>query len=322
MNDLCASQNVNKSFKKNDIVFIRDLKTAKHLNNRIGIVQHVVKKTATMRYKTIVTSLKKAVSIKPENIVYATNINEIEAILRHLGKDEKCAMVSQCVGNQLPSPIQSINAQQYYKFKKCGEPAGCKAVYFALKYLILASSTAESVRNFEMKYDDYDGKQKVLHKLRSFAEDAIEVNTVSVCLLELTFVGFEQPFPTNFHMMGIIKCNNKFRIVQSFEKNFSLNQELDARDWMDVDEMKRLIQCIIDVIFCNNSQKAMIGFQTLYRYPLKTDKKKFKNRKCGCFGIYVSDNIDAKQFIHLGNTLVSNMLKQMKLYNSEFLDLD
>ena len=193
-----------------------------------------------------------------------------------------------------------------------GDFAGCTATYTAMKFILFHSMPRRTVDNFLMEYDDYDGREYVLNKLKSFPIEKIQTNELSLCLLELAFNGFKNTFPTNEHMMVIVRCKDKFRIVQSFEGNFSFTEELNARDWINAKEMEILIECLITVLFGNDQEKAMNGFKKLYRYPLKTDRKRFRDRTCkGALGIYIANNIAAKTFIQCGNKFVSDILKQM-----------
>ena len=187
------------------------------------------------------------------------------------------------------------------------------AIYFAMKYLTLSSINPSLISLFEMKYDDCDGKQNVINILRSFCNLKTPKNKMAVCLLEIGFRGFERKFPTSDHMLAILKLENKFRIVQSFEQGFSLQQELNARDWIGNGKMKELAECIIDVVLGKDQKKAMNGFQKLFRIPLKPIKKKFKNRKTtGCFGIYVAKDVDVSKWISTGSVLIGDVLRNIK----------
>eukprot|EP01084_Bolivina_argentea_P309963 536212_1 len=309
-------------FKINDRVFIHNLTKSKHLNNLIGIIQDV---TSTIRYRVLIIHTNKIVAIKPQNIIHADSIHEIESILRHFAADEKTGMLVSCPGNYLPTKQELMAAEQiqnYHLMIKQGDYSGCIGPYCTMKYLLFRSSPYKSVLNFQMKYDDYDGKQYVINLLKTFPTQKLISNKLSLCLLEFAFHGFQRKVKgahigniegkTNAYdmMMVIIRCGNKFRIVQSFERNFSLIEELKARNWINLNKIQMLIQCIIDAVFSNNAKKAMHGFEKLYRYPLKVNKKQFKNRNTsGCFGIYVSTEADIKRFIVEGNDLITEMSK-------------
>ena len=192
-----------------------------------------------------------------------------------------------------------------------GTHAGCAAVYSAIKYLAISSRPRDK---FWMKYDDYylNGKQMVKNELKSFCDSPVKPNCINACLLEIQFRGFERKFPSSDHMLSIIKLNNKFRIVQSFEKGFSLKQELNRRDWIDIDTMKDLADCLVNVVLDEDPQRAMAGFKKLFGITLKTDKKRFKKRNTtGSFGIYVARDMDIKRFIKTGNTLISDISKHI-----------
>ena len=99
------------NFKVNDRVFIQELIKADHLNNLIGTVKGKVENSR--RYKVLVAHLNKTVLIKPSNMSLATARNEIESILRHLAKDQKCAFMPRFSGPLMPSI--PINYNNYLK---------------------------------------------------------------------------------------------------------------------------------------------------------------------------------------------------------------
>ena len=92
------------TFKKNDKVYIHGLVKAKKLNKLMGII--VGKVEGTTRLAVMIPLSNKCAKIKAVNMSHATTIDEIESILQHLAKDQKCAFLRRFPGPLVPkSPI-------------------------------------------------------------------------------------------------------------------------------------------------------------------------------------------------------------------------
>ena len=82
------------TFLNDDRVHIHNLNRAKANNNLIGVVRGTNGDKLNERYKVFVVNLDKSILIKAVNLRHSNCFSEINSILRHLAKDEKCKMIA------------------------------------------------------------------------------------------------------------------------------------------------------------------------------------------------------------------------------------
>eukprot|EP01084_Bolivina_argentea_P141884 249294_1 len=82
-----------KRFEKGDNVFISDLILSPQYNNLIGVIASDLD-AKKKRFAIKILYHDKYITVKPENLSFLTNHNQIESILRNISINEKSKYVS------------------------------------------------------------------------------------------------------------------------------------------------------------------------------------------------------------------------------------
>eukprot|EP01084_Bolivina_argentea_P126378 223780_1 len=115
----------------------------------------------------------------------------------------------------------------------------CQEVFGIMQYLSMCGRVERDYLSF---FDDSKREEKALNVLHNFVH---KNNSPFSMLFVLIGLSQYKIIGGNVHYVSVIKMNNKYRLIQSFGKHFSLKEELEKRDWMNAKEIEEILNCFV-----------------------------------------------------------------------------